>query len=65
MPRVFPACNAPPADPDYAGGVARDEKTPRQQRTQGGRSEPLIFILAMLAGMALYELQTRLADKPQ
>lgn len=42
MPRVFPACNAPPADPDYAGGVARDEKTPRQQRPQGGRSEPLI-----------------------
>ncbi|MCQ4322459.1 YeeE/YedE family protein [Stutzerimonas stutzeri] len=30
-----------------------------------GRSEPLIFILAMLAGMALYELQTRLSGKPQ
>jgi uncharacterized membrane protein YedE/YeeE len=30
-----------------------------------GRSEPLIFVLAMLAGMALYELQTRFSGKPQ
>ncbi len=30
-----------------------------------GRSEPLIFVLAMLAGMALYEVQTRLSDQTQ
>jgi len=30
-----------------------------------GLSEPLIFVLAMLAGMALYELQTRFSGKPQ
>ena len=30
-----------------------------------GRSEPLIFVLAMLAGMGLYELQTRFSGKPQ
>ncbi|MCQ4257556.1 YeeE/YedE family protein [Stutzerimonas stutzeri] len=30
-----------------------------------GRSEPLIFVLAMLAGMALYEVQTRLSEQPQ
>ena len=30
-----------------------------------GRSEPLIFVLAMLAGMALYELQIRFSGKPQ
>ncbi|ALM52581.1 YeeE/YedE family protein [Halomonas huangheensis] len=30
-----------------------------------GRSEPLIFFVAMLAGMALYEFQTRLSEKPQ
>lgn len=30
-----------------------------------GRSEPLIFVLAMLAGMALYEMQTRFSGKPQ
>ncbi|MGK8436818.1 DUF6691 family protein [Ectopseudomonas hydrolytica] len=28
-----------------------------------GRMEPLIFVAAMLAGMALYELQTRLSVK--
>lgn len=30
-----------------------------------GRSEPLIFVIAMLAGMTLYELQTRFSGKPQ
>lgn len=30
-----------------------------------GRSEPLIFVLAMLAGMALYELRTRSSGKPR
>jgi uncharacterized membrane protein YedE/YeeE len=30
-----------------------------------GRAEPLIFVVAMLAGMVLYELQTRLVAKPQ
>lgn len=30
-----------------------------------GRSEPLIFVLAMLGGMALYELQTRFSAKPR
>lgn len=30
-----------------------------------GRSEPLIFVIAMLAGMALYEVQTRLSDQTQ
>ena len=30
-----------------------------------GRSEPLIFVIAMLAGMALYEVQTRLSEQPQ
>jgi uncharacterized protein len=30
-----------------------------------GRSEPLIFALAMLVGMGLYELQTRLSATPQ
>jgi uncharacterized membrane protein YedE/YeeE len=30
-----------------------------------GKAEPLIFVAAMLAGMALYELQTRLTAKPQ
>lgn len=30
-----------------------------------GRSEPLIFVLAMLAGMGLYELQSRFSGKAQ